>query len=110
MIVGKNGGIWITTNLSLLNKFFILDWHPLLHIKDLFLKLHSQTYFSKYYLCKGYYNISLDHKSCHYTATIIPFELMAYNCLPMGLIDAAVVFQKCITKTLASCANTHLYR
>ena len=107
VVVGKkDGGVRITTDLSPLNKFVIPDRHPLPHIEDLLLKLRGQSYFSKLDLRKGYYNIRLDDKSRRYTATITPLGLMAYNRLPMGLTDAASAFQKCVTKTLASCANT----
>ena len=35
-----------------------------------------------------------------------PLGLMVYNRLPMGLKDAAAVFQKCVSKTLSNCKNT----
>ena len=34
---------------------------------------------------------------------------MAYNRLSMGLTDATAMFQKCVTKTLASWANTIVF-
>ena len=88
----KDGGVRITSNPSLLNKYIIPDHHLLPLMEELFLKLHGMSHFSKIDLRKGYYHIELDNESKHYTATIMPLGLMAYNHLPMGLKDAASVF------------------
>ena len=105
----KDGGVGITSDLSPLNKFIIPDRHPLPLIEDLILKLRGQRIFSKLNLRKGFYHIKLDEDSRRYTATMTPLGLMAYNRLPMGLQDAAAVFQKAVSRTLAKCNNTLVF-
>ena len=102
----KDGGVRITSDLSPLNKYVIPDRHPLPRIEDLFLKLRGMSHYLKIDLRKGYYHIELDDKSKRFTATITPLGLMAYNRLPMGLKDAASVFQKSVSRALENCANT----
>ena len=89
--------------------FVIPDRHPLPLMEDLLLQLRGMEFFSKIDLRKGYYHILLDEHSRRFTATITPLGLMAYNRLPMGLKDAASVFQKCVSNTLAKCSNTVVF-
>ena len=102
----KDGGVRVTSDLSPLNKFVIPERHPFPHIEDLLLELRGMGYFSKIDLRKGYFHIPLQAHNRHYTATMTPLGLMAYNRLPMRLNDAAAVFQKCVSKTLRNCKNT----
>ena len=95
-VAKKGGGVRITSDLSPLNKYVVPDRHPLPLIEDLLLQLHGQRVFSKIDLRKGYYHILLTKESRPLTATITPLGLMAYNRLPMGLRDAASVFQRCV--------------
>ena len=105
----KDGSVRITSDLSPLNAFVMPDWHPLPLIEDILLQLRRQNVFSKIDLRKDYFHIALAEKSRHLTATITPLGLMAYNRLPMGLRDAASVFQRCVSRTLAKCSNCVAY-
>lgn len=102
----KDGGVRITSDLSPLNSHIIPDRHPLPLLEDLLLQLRGASFFSKIDLRKGYYHIPLHEDSRRFTTTITPLGLMAYNRLPMGLRDAASVFQKCVFETLKTCENT----
>ena len=95
--VGKDGGVRITSDLSPLNKYIIPDRYLLPRIEELFLKLRGMSHFSKIDLHEGCYYIELEDESKRYTATITLLGLMAYNRLPMGLKDAASVFQKSVS-------------
>ena len=105
----KDGGVRITSDLSPLNKYIVPDRHPLPLIEDILLQLHGQQVFSQIDLLKGYYHIVLAEESRPLTATITPLGLMAYNRLPMGLRDAASVFQRCVAQTLTNCKNCVVY-
>ena len=105
----KDGSMCITSDLSPLNAFVVPDWHPLPLIEDILLQLCGQHVFSKIDLRKGYFHIVLAEKSRPLTATITPLGLMAYNRLPMGLCDAASVFQCCVSHALAKCSNCVAY-
>ena len=106
VVAKKDGSIRVTSDLSPLNKFVIPHCHPLPHIKDLLVKLGEMQWFFKINLHKGYFHIPLQPNSRHYTATLTPLGLMAYNRLPMGLKDVASAFQKCVSAMLKNCENT----
>ena len=104
-----DGGVRITTDLTGLNKYVIPQRHPLPKIKDLFLELKGARFFSKLDLKKGYYHIVLDEQSRELTTTITPLGLRRYCRLPMGLTDAASVFQRLVQQILAGCEGVINY-
>jgi transposase InsO family protein len=101
----SDGTVRITTDLSPLNKYVVPERHQLPNIQELFLKLSGMKYYTKLDLKKGYYHIKLAENSQPLTATMTPIGLMAYNRLPMGLKDAASVFQKAVSRVLTTCNN-----
>ena len=108
-VAKKNGSLHITSDLSPINAFVVPDRHPIPFIEGILLQFRDQQVFSKIDLRKSYYHILLSGASSSLTATMTLSGLMAYNRLPMGLHDAASVFQRCVAQTLAKCSNRVTY-
>ncbi|CAM4802461.1 unnamed protein product [Rotaria magnacalcarata] len=63
------------------------------------------SYFSKFDLKSGFYQIPINEADKMKTAFITPFGLHQFNVLPMGLRNSPPTFQKVMTDTLKSCRS-----
>lgn len=99
----------ITTDLAPLNQYVVPEKYPLPRINDLYLQLQGATIFSKLDIAKGYWHVVLAPESRPFTTTITPYGLFQYKRLPMGLTDAASVFQRLVSQTLAGCEGCISY-
>uniref|UniRef100_A0A915JEB8 Reverse transcriptase n=1 Tax=Romanomermis culicivorax TaxID=13658 RepID=A0A915JEB8_ROMCU len=109
MVPKSNGNVQITTNFLPLNQFVIPDQHPLPRISDLYLQLKGTTIFLKLKVSKGSWHIQLAHESCLLTTKIRPYGLHQHKCLPMGLTNAASVFQSLVSQILLGCKGCTFY-
>uniref|UniRef100_A0A915JW31 Reverse transcriptase domain-containing protein n=1 Tax=Romanomermis culicivorax TaxID=13658 RepID=A0A915JW31_ROMCU len=104
-----DGRIRITTDFSPPNNFVVPEHHPLPRINNLYMQLQGPRMFTKLDLSKGYFHILLAPESCPLTSTIKPYDLFQYKRLPMGLMDAASVFQPLVLQTLEGCEGCFSY-
>uniref|UniRef100_A0A915KED8 Reverse transcriptase domain-containing protein n=1 Tax=Romanomermis culicivorax TaxID=13658 RepID=A0A915KED8_ROMCU len=73
------------------------------------MQLQGATMFTKLELLKEYFHIPLALESRPLTTTITPYGLFQYKCLPIGLMDAASIFQRLVSQTPVGCEGCISY-
>ena len=99
-IMKRDGGIRLTTDFTPLNSQVTPTRHPLPNIRDVRVLIAGAAVFTKLDLAKAYYHIQVAEASRPLTATLTPWGVFQYRRLPMGLKDAAAVFQRCVDRAL----------
>ncbi|CAM2714261.1 unnamed protein product [Rotaria socialis] len=103
LVKKKDNSFRFVVDYKRLNAITIKDSSPLPNIEDTILKLGKGfSYFSKFDLKSGFYQIPINETDREKTAFITPFGLYQFNVLPMGLKNSPPTFQRVMTETLKS--------
>ena len=78
-------------------------------IGDLLQKLEGFKYATAIDLSMGYYHTPLDKYSQGLCGTVMPWGLYYYTELPMGMCNAAKIFQSIMSRLLGNLDWCHLY-
>ncbi|CAF4570017.1 unnamed protein product, partial [Rotaria socialis] len=106
LIKKKDNSYRFVVDYKRLNAITIKDSFPLPNMEDTIFKLGKGfSYFSKFDLKSGFYQIPINEADKMKTAFITPFGLYQFNVLPMGLRNSPPTFQKVMTDTLKSCRS-----
>jgi RNase H-like domain found in reverse transcriptase/Reverse transcriptase (RNA-dependent DNA polymerase) len=98
-MVRKKGGGWRPCgNFRRLNVCTTEDKYPLPNMGNLSARLDGCTIFSKLDLQKGYYQVPVAAADIPKTAIITPFGLFKFLCMPFGLKNAGMTFQRLMDK------------
>ncbi|CAF2122901.1 unnamed protein product, partial [Rotaria magnacalcarata] len=109
LVKKKDNSYRFVVDYKRLNAITIKDSFPLPNMEDTILKLGKGfSYFSKFDLKSGFYQIPINEADKMKTAFITPFGLYQFNVLPMGLRNSPPTFQKVMTDTLKSCRSFSL--
>ncbi len=91
MPLKPDGSVWVTTDLSTLNKFVVPSCYPLLLLEDIFLQTWGSKYFMKLDLIKAIHQFELHSDSRPLTTTLMPLGPHQYCHFPLGLKDSGAV-------------------
>ncbi len=105
----SDGTVWITTNLSRLNKFIIPTRFDVPMPAEIFQMVRRSKFFSTLDLMKAYHHIPLAPESRPLTLMMMPLGPSQYVKLPLGLKDSGAAFQRAIHETLKDCPGVMPY-
>ena len=93
VISKKDGTIRFLSDFRGLKKFLKRKPYPLPLIMDIMQSLGAFKYATTIDLNMGYYTMTLDEEPKIYCVTILPWGILRYNMLPMGILVACDIFQ-----------------
>jgi Reverse transcriptase (RNA-dependent DNA polymerase) len=98
-MVQKKDGSWrLCGDFRRLNLITKEDRYPLPNMAGLSSRLEGCTVFSKLDLEKGYLQVPVAEADIKKTAIITPFGLFEFTCMPFGLRNAGMTFQRMMDK------------
>ena len=92
-----------------MNNINIPERYPLPNIADFTSRISGSTIFSRLDLQKGYYQIPMASEDIPKTATITPFGMFKFFCLPLGLRNAGNEFQRMMDQILGNLPYCFVY-
>ncbi|UYV76949.1 K02A2.6-like [Cordylochernes scorpioides] len=100
MVPKKDGNKRMCIDYRRLNEITLDDRQPLLHIQDMFDRLHGSRFFSTLDVAWGYWQIEMDPQSIQKTAFVTNDGHYEFLVMPFGLKNAASTFQRIIQHIL----------
>lgn len=99
---GHNSGYRFVVDFRGINQLITMDAHPLPTTEEALdsLGTNEPAYFSTLDLQSGFYQVSIDPESSHYTAFRCHLGLYEFRRLPMGLKNSPVTFQRVMEAVL----------
>uniref|UniRef100_A0A1X7SZL8 Reverse transcriptase domain-containing protein n=1 Tax=Amphimedon queenslandica TaxID=400682 RepID=A0A1X7SZL8_AMPQE len=91
-----------------LNSITFPDRYPIPHFQDIISTLHGAVIFSKLDLVRAYHQIPVA-EDVHKTTITTPFGLFEFNCMLLGLRNAAQIFQSFINEVLCGLTFAYAY-
>jgi hypothetical protein len=92
-----------------INKITVFDAEPMPQIEELFSKLSSDQFFSKFDLSKGYWQVEMEEEDKPITAFITHRGLYQFKMMPFGLVNAPATFNRLMRKLLEKTRNLDSY-
>lgn len=92
-----------------LNKVTVFDPEPMPQMQEIFAELTGSQYFSKFDLCKGYWQVPMSDKDKDLTTFITHRGLFRFNVMPFGLVNAPATFSRIMRKLLNELPKIHNY-
>ena len=99
-VVKQSGSVQICGDFKPLNKFMVVDQHPIPHLSDLFTVVLEVQKFSKLDLSDAYNQLELDSESQKYLLINTHKGLSKFCRLPFGVSSAHAIFQRVMNKVL----------
>ena len=109
LVKKPDGSIRVCVNYKALNAKTLVSPYPMLPTDDIMDKLGGSKFYSKFDLCKGYYQIPLEENSRKYSTLICKRGLYRFTVLPMGLVSAGATFTRMMRKLLNGTENLDSY-
>ena len=105
LLTRKKDQTWrLVIDYKKLNAVTIRDHHPLPNMEATLQTLGAgYSFFSKFDLRSGFWQLPIDEKDRFKTAFITPFGLFEWNVLPQGLCNAPPSFQRVMCEVLGQC-------
>ena len=100
LVKKPDGSIRVCVNYKSLNSISLVDPQPFLSTDDILDRLGGSKYYSKFDLCKGYYQLPLEEKSRDYSTFVCKRGLFRFKVMPMGLVSAGASFTRMMNKLL----------
>ena len=104
-----SGELRICINYKNLNKISYFDPEGMLNADDIFDRIGASKCYSKFDLCKGYYQIKLDENSKDYSSFTTHRGLFRFNVMSFGLSSASSTFNRMMRKLLNKTENLDSY-
>ena len=105
-IVKQSGSVRVCGDFKDINKFMVVDQHPIPHLSDLFTVLVGRQKFSKIDLSDAYNQLELDSESQKYLVIYPHKGLFKFRRLPFGVSSAPDIFQRVRNKMLNKIKKT----
>ena len=100
MVPKKNGTVRICIDLKMLNESVLHKIHPLPKVDETLALLCGATCFTKLNTNSRFWQIPLSADSHLLTTFLIPYGRFCFNKLPIGILCAPELFQKCMLNIL----------
>ena len=92
LVVKKDKSYRFCIDFRAINKVTVFDAEPMPNIEEIFAKMAGHRYYSKFDLCKGYWQVPLTEKAKPLTSFETPKGLYQFTMLPFGLVNAGATF------------------
>ena len=109
LVKKPDGSIRICVNYKCLNFKTLVSSYPFLSTEDILDRLGGSKFYSKFDLCKGYYQIPLEEKYRDYSTFTCKRGLFRFRVMPMGLVSAGATFTRMMKKLLDGSVNLDSY-
>ena len=100
LVKKPDGSIRICVDYKRLNQNTLVSLYPFLSTEDIMDRLRGSKFYSKFDLCKGYYQIPLEEKSRDYSTLVCKKSLFRFRVMPMELVLAGATFTRMMGKLL----------
>ena len=87
----------------------LFDPEPILSTDDILDKLGESKFYSKFDLCKGYYQVPLEEKSRDYSTFVRKRGLFHFTVMPFSLASAGASFTKIMRRLLENTEHLDSY-
>ena len=104
--VKQSESVQICGDFKRLNKFMVVDQHPIPHLSDIFTVLVGGQKFSKLDLSDAYNQLELDSESQKNLVINTHKGLFKFRRLPVGVSSAPAIFQRVMNKMLKNLKKT----
>ncbi|XP_062586907.1 uncharacterized protein LOC134248532 [Saccostrea cucullata] len=110
VLVNKpDGTIRICVDYRKLNEITLTDPYPIPRMSDIFEKIGSAKYLSRFDLTKGYWQVPLAKETREKSAFITPFGLFEFTVMPFGMKTSPASFIRLMDRILDGTQNTVAY-
>ena len=110
LLVPKPGGKWrFCIDYRLINKYTEPDRFPLPRINDLLHAVKTSRHFIALDLRAGYWQMPMHKDSIAKTAFRTHLDLFEYLCMPFGLCNSLMTFQRAMWQLLVICFEVVSY-
>jgi len=109
MVKKPDGSTRVCVNYKKLNAISFTQVEPMNNIQDIFDKLGGNKIYSKFDLCKGYYQIEMASDSIELTTFTCHRGNFAFKRMPFGLSSAPMSFTRMMRKLLDKASNLDSY-
>ena len=92
-----------------LNKTTVFDPEPMPSAEEIFAKLSSDRYFSKFDLSKGYWQVPMREQDKDFTTFVCHRGLFRFTVMPFGLVNAPATFSRLMRRLLRNTQNLDNY-
>ena len=105
LIAKKDNTTRFCIDMRALNRITIFDAEPIPNMEEIFAKLSGYSYFSKFDLSKGYWQVPLSENAKAKTAFQTPQGLFQFRMMPFGVVNAPATFSRLMRKLLHELKN-----
>ncbi|XP_062594943.1 uncharacterized protein LOC134256302, partial [Saccostrea cucullata] len=110
VLVNKpDGTIRICVDYRKLNEITLTDPYPIPRMSEVFEKIGSAKYLSRFDLTKGYWQVPLAKETREKSAFITPFGLFEFTVMPFGMKTSPASFIRLMDRILDGTQNTVAY-
>ena len=106
LIDKKDGSKRFCIDFRTLNRMTVFDAEPLPDPEHIFASISQDTYFSKFDLTKGYWQVPVEENAKPYTAFLTPAGLFQFRMMPFGLVNAPATFTRMMRRVLQGLTKT----
>ena len=106
LIAKKDGSKRFCIDFRTLNRMTVFDAEPLPDPEHIFASISQDTYFSKFDLTKGYWQVPVKETAKPYTSFLTPSGLYQFRVMPFGLVNAPATFSRMMRRVLQGLENT----
>lgn len=100
MVKKPDGSARVCVDFRKLNKITVFDPEPMPSVEEIFAKLSSDRYFSKFDLSKGYWQVPMKEQDKDLTTFVCHRGLFRFTVMPFGLVNAPATFSRMMRRLL----------
>ena len=105
----SDGSMRVCVDYRHLNRITVFDPEPTPQAEAIFAKLAGDRVFSKFDLCRGYYQIPMKEEDKDLTTFVCHKGLFRFKVMPFGLVNAPATFSRVMRKLLMGSENLDNY-
>ena len=109
LVKKPDGSLRLCVNYKMVNNLALFDPEPILSTDDILDKLGGSKFYSKFDLCKGYYQVPLEEKSKDYSTFVCKRGLFRFKVMPFGLASAGASFTRIMRRLLENTEHLDSY-
>ena len=109
MVKKPDGSTRVCVDYRRLNKITVFDPEPMPSAEEIFAKLSSDRYFSKFDLSKGYWQVPMREQDKDLTTFVCHRGLFRFTVMPFGLVNAPATFSRLMRRLLRNTQNLDNY-